>query len=173
VRSATCCRCCPRARSSAPNRRHLPRAGPPDPVQVGRRIRKPRSGGGGMMRRTRGCAAVLALGACLGTATPARAGYLEDAGWGTLTVLTNVVYMPAKIIYATAGGLTGAFALALTGGDMATAETVWVTTMAGTYVVTPGMLQGQDPISFAGTPAPAATAAETTQPVEEQPLGGS
>src|SRR5437870_5016144 len=124
------------------------------------------------MKRRRGFAAVLALGACLATAPPARAGYLEDAGWGTLTVLTNIVYMPAKIIYATAGGLTGACALALTGGDMATAETVWVTTMAGTYVVTPGMLQGQDPIAFTGTPAPAATAAET-RPVEEQPLGGS
>ncbi|TMB59464.1 MAG: hypothetical protein E6J56_00160, partial [Deltaproteobacteria bacterium] len=96
------------------------------------------------MRRTRGCAAVLALGACLGTATPARAGYLEDAGWGTLTVLTNVVYMPAKITYAVLGGLTGGFAFALTGGDLKTAETVWVTSMGGTYVVTPRMLQGED-----------------------------
>jgi len=76
-----------------------------------------------MMRRTRGCAAVLALGACLGTATPARAGYLEDAGWGTLTVLTNVVYMPAKITYAVLGGLTGGFAFALTGGAITFAGT--------------------------------------------------
>ena|SRR5438105_15962723 len=124
------------------------------------------------MKGWKGAAAIATFSAGLIAASPARAGYLEDAGWGTLTVLTNIVYMPAKIIYATAGGLTGACALALTGGDMATAETVWVTTMAGTYVVTPGMLQGQDPIAFTGTPAPAATAAEA-RPVEEQPLGGS
>ena len=124
------------------------------------------------MKGWKGAAAIAAFSASLIAAPPARAGYLEDAGWGTLTVLTNVVYMPAKIIYATAGGLTGACALALTGGDMATAETVWVTTMAGTYVVTPGMLQGQDPIAFTGTPTPAATAAEQ-RPVDEQPLGGS
>ena len=124
------------------------------------------------MKGWKGAAAIAAFSASLIAAPPAQAGFLEDAGWGTLTVLTNVVYMPAKIIYATAGGLTGALALGLTAGDMKTAETVWVTTMAGTYVVTPGMLQGQDPIAFTGTPAPAATAAETP-PVEEQPLGGS
>ena len=124
------------------------------------------------MKGWKGAAAIAAFSASLIAAPPAQAGFLEDAGWGTLTVLTNVVYMPAKIIYATAGGLTGAFALALTGGDMATAETVWVTTMAGTYVVTPTMLQGQDPIAFTGTPAPATTAADT-RPVDEQPLGGS
>src|SRR5947208_9031287 len=125
-----------------------------------------------MMRRTRGCAAVLALGACLGTATPARAGYLEDAGWGTLTVLTNVVYMPAKITYAVLGGLTGGFAFALTGGDLKTAETVWVTSMGGTYVVTPGMLQGEEPIVFTGTPS-GTNATADTRSVEERPLGGS
>src|SRR6266446_4463312 len=124
------------------------------------------------MRRTKGCAAVLALGACLGTATPARAGYLEDAGWGTLTVLTNVVYMPAKITYAVLGGLTGGFAFALTGGDLKTAETVWVTSMGGTYVITPSMLQGQEPIAFTGTPS-GTNATADTRSVEEHPLGGS
>src|SRR5438046_2868420 len=47
-------------------------------------------------------------------ARPAQAGYLEDAGWGSLTVLSNVVYMPAKIVYATLGGLTGGLAFPLT-----------------------------------------------------------
>ena len=129
-----------------------------------------------MKVRTRGCAAVLALGACLGTAAPAHAGYLEDAGWGSLTVLTNVIYMPAKITYAVVGGLTGGIAFALTGGDLKTAETVWVTSMGGTYVVTPRMLQGEDPIAFAGTPGgdenTGSTAdTGTTQPLHEQTLG--
>ena len=130
-----------------------------------------------MKRRRTGLAAVLALGACLGTAAPVRAGYLEDAGWGTLTVLTNLVYMPAKITYATLGGLTGGFAFALTGGDLKTAETVWVTSMGGTYVVTPRMLQGEDPIAFAGTPGGEETSPTadggTPQGVREQSLGGS
>jgi len=87
-------------------------------------------------------------------------------------VLSNVVYMPAKLCYATLGGLTGGLAFALTAGDLQTAETVWVTTMGGTYVVTPGMLQGQEPIAFSGTPAGTSTTADTRS-VEERPLGGS
>src|SRR5204862_386451 len=83
--------------------------------------------------------------ATLTAARPAHADWLEDAGWGSLTVLTNLVYMPAKVTYALLGGLTGGFAYALTAGDLKTAETVWVTTMGGTYVVTPHMLQGDDP----------------------------
>ena len=116
-----------------------------------------------------------ALVAALVTARPARAGYLEDAGWGALTVLSNVVYMPAKLVYATIGGVTGGLALGLTGGDMDTAETVWVTTMGGTYVITPNMLRGEESIAFAGTPS-SNTSEEVdtgTANLEEQPLGGT
>jgi len=109
----------------------------------------------------------LALVAALATARPVQAGYLEDAGWGSLTVLTNAVYMPAKL-----GGLTGGIAFALTGGDLQTAETVWVTSMGGTYVITPAMLQGQEPIAFTGTPSGSSNTADTHS-VEEHPLGGS
>jgi hypothetical protein len=110
----------------------------------------------------------------LGSATPAHAAYLEDAGWGALTVLTNVIYMPAKLVYATLGGITGGLAFALTGGDTQTAETVWVTTMGGTYVVTPNMLRGEDTIAFSGTQT-TTTTAETGDPapLEESQLGGS
>jgi len=124
------------------------------------------------MKGWRTIVATAVLLAGLAAARPAAAGYLGDAGWGTLTVLTNVVYMPAKLIYATAGAVTGGFAFALTGGDLQTAETVWVTTMGGTYVVTPGMLQGQDPIVFTGTPSAGGTTADSAG-VEERQLGGS
>jgi len=124
------------------------------------------------MKGWRGSLGALAVLTALATAQPAEAGYLEDAGWGSLTVLSNVVYMPAKLCYATLGGLTGGLAFALTAGDLQTAETVWVTTMGGTYVVTPGMLQGQDPIAFSGTPSGTSTTADTRS-VEERPLGGS
>src|SRR5437867_10188676 len=91
-------------------------------------------------------------------ARPVQAGYLEDAGWGSLTVLSNVLYMPAKLGYATLGGLTGGLAYGLTLGDLGTAETIWVTSMGGTYVITPRMLQGEDAIAFSGTPSSSATA---------------
>src|SRR5258708_349221 len=124
------------------------------------------------MKGWRGLIAAVTLVAGLATAAPARAGYLEDAGWGTLTILSNALYMPAKFCYAAAGGLTGGFAIALTGGDLETAEKIWVTSMGGTYVLTPGMLQGQDAIAFTGTPAPNNATADT-RGVEEQQLGGS
>ena len=104
------------------------------------------------MRGWRGIVAAAALAASLGSAQPARAGFLEDAGWGALTVLGNVVYMPVKLVYATLGGLTGGIALGLTGGDLDVAETIWVTSMGGNYVLTPPMLRGEESISVAGTP---------------------
>jgi hypothetical protein len=104
------------------------------------------------MRGWKGVVAAAVLAASLGSAQPARAGFLEDAGWGTLTVLSNVVYMPAKLIYATLGGLTGGIALGLTGGDLDVAETIWITSLGGNYVLTPPMLRGEESISIAGTP---------------------
>ena len=101
-------------------------------------------------------AAVLVAGFIV--ARPAQAGYLEDAGWGGLTVLSNVLYMPLKLVYATVGGVTGGLAYGLTLGDLNTAETIWVTSMGGTYVVTPRMLQGQDELAFSGTPSSNSTA---------------
>ena len=104
------------------------------------------------MRGWRGVVAATALAVSLGSAEPARAGFLEDAGWGSLTVLSNIVYMPVKLVYATLGGLTGGIALGLTGGDLDVAETIWVTSMGGNYVLTPPMLRGEESISIAGTP---------------------
>lgn len=127
------------------------------------------------MKGWRGVVAVMALGATLAGPRPARAAFLEDAGWGSLTVLTNVIYMPAKLVYAALGGITGGLALGLTGGDMQTAETVWTTTMAGTYVVTPRMLQGEDAIAFSGSPINDTTATGDTgaTDLQEQRLGDS
>jgi len=92
------------------------------------------------------------------TAVPARAEFLEDAGWGALTVLSNFGYMPLKLVYSTLGGVTGGLAWACTGGSMETAQNIWVTSMGGTYVLTPNMLKGQEPIAFAGTPGNEASA---------------
>ena len=124
------------------------------------------------MKGWRGFIVVAALGAALATARPAQADFLEDAGWGSLTVLTNAVYMPVKLAYALLGGLTGGLAYGLTGGDLKTAETVWETSMGGTYVVTPRMLQGEDPVAFSGSPETESTASDdgAHDGLHEQPL---
>jgi hypothetical protein len=123
-----------------------------------------------------GVAAVGLLG-MLALATPARAdaaGTWEDAGWGTLAVLSNAVYMPAKVIYATLGAVTGGLAFACTGGDVQTAENIWVPSLGGTYVITPRMLRGEDDIQFAGGSAPSSGDAGGSVPsggLQEQQLG--
>lgn len=103
------------------------------------------------MKGWRFVVAATALGASLNVASPARAEFLEDAGWGSLTVLANVLYMPAKVGYALVGGFTGGAAYGLTGGDYDTAQSVWDPSLSGTYVLTPGMLKGDLPIQFAGS----------------------
>ena len=76
-----------------------------------------------------------------------------DFGIGVGTIATNLIYMPAKFVYATLGGLTGGFAYCLTGGRMDIANAVWRPSLGGTYVVTPSMLRGEDPIYFSGVAA--------------------
>lgn len=76
----------------------------------------------------------------------------STVGWGVLTGLANVVYVPAKLVYAGLGGLTGGMALGLTGGDTKTAESIWEPSLFGNYFLTPAMVQGQEPFSFAGSP---------------------
>ena len=104
--------------------------------------------------------AVAAFAVVIGNAQPARAAFWEDAGWGTLTVLSNVLYMPAKLVYATLGGVTGGLAYGVTLGNLDVASKIWVPSLAGTYVVTPSMLRGEEAVRFVG--ADEDTTASTT-----------
>jgi hypothetical protein len=107
----------------------------------------------GTLRRLRALAAVVALVASLGAAVrPAAAAekYVNDFGVGLGTVVVDLFYMPVKVVYATLGGITGGFAFLLTGGRLDIARAVWTPSMGGTYVVTPSMLRGEDPIYFSG-----------------------
>jgi hypothetical protein len=93
----------------------------------------------------------------------------SQVGWGALTGLSNLLYFPAKLVYAGLGGLTGGLALGLTGGDMGTAESIWEPSLKGDYFLTPSMVQGQDPISFAGG-TPGLTGAA---PLPDDPAGSA
>ena len=76
--------------------------------------------------------------------------YTNDFGMAAAAVFTNIFYMPVKFVYATLGGITGGFAYCLTGGRTDTANAIWRPSLGGTYVITPSMLRGQDPIYFSG-----------------------
>jgi hypothetical protein len=111
------------------------------------------SSGGGTRTWARGWSLALCL-MVLVSASPGAAeeeGFFEAAGVGVGTALVNVLYIPAKFTYATVGSLIGGFAYVLTLGDMDTAMGVWEPTLGGSYVVTPAMLRGDDPIEFSGT----------------------
>lgn len=102
------------------------------------------------MMRWRLLVAAAVVAASLGMPRVARAEYQDEAGWGVLSVLANVGYMPAKTIYAAMGGLTGGLAYVCTGGSYDTASTIWQMSLGGTYALTPRMLRGEDRIAFAG-----------------------
>ena len=98
------------------------------------------------------------VAATVASAPAARAEFLEDAGWGSLTVLSNIGYMPVKMLYSGLGGLTGGLAFGLTGGDTDVASKVWVPSMGGTYALTPEMLRGEKEIAFVGGGRPTTAA---------------
>jgi hypothetical protein len=95
----------------------------------------------------------LALVLMLGAVVPrAEAGdYGSDAGLGTACVFLNLLYMPAKLVYATLGGLTGSFAYLLTGLNYDVANRIWAPSLGGNYVVTPAHLRNEQTLYFSGT----------------------
>ena len=66
-------------------------------------------------------------------------------------VMTNVVYLPVKLVYAGTGGLVGGLAYLVTAGDAEAFYGVWKAAGGGTYLVTPSMLEGKDPVCLVGS----------------------
>ncbi len=98
-----------------------------------------------------GAAMILVLASGPARAESSEAGKAgADFGVGLLTVLTNVGYMPVKVVYALLGGVTGSLAYALTGGNREVADGVWVPTMGGDYVLTTDMMTGEEAVHFNG-----------------------
>jgi len=97
--------------------------------------------------------ALALAGALVTVASPVRAAdndFLADAGYGLLATVTNVFYMPAKILYAGFGGLVGGLAYLTAAGDIDTASGVWSPSVGGDYVLTGAMMRGDQPIYFVG-----------------------
>jgi hypothetical protein len=77
--------------------------------------------------------------------------YASDAGLGVACVFVNILYMPAKFLYATLGGVTGSFAYVLTGFNFDVADKIWSPSLGGNYVVTPAHLRNEQTLYFSGT----------------------
>lgn len=87
---------------------------------------------------------------CLAQVARAQESFGEDAGYGSLAVLVNLFYMPVKVVYAAVGGLTGCLVYLVTIGNEGAAMATWSPSLGGTYVITPKMLQGEEPVLFNG-----------------------
>jgi hypothetical protein len=90
------------------------------------------------------------------------------AGYGAGALLCNVLYIPAKLVYAILGGFVGGGTYLITAGNQQAANTVWRSALGGDYVVTPQMLAGQQPINFSG---PTDTPPTVQEPVTSAAAG--
>jgi hypothetical protein len=93
------------------------------------------------------------------------------AGYGAGALFCSLLYIPLKLTYAILGGLIGGGTYLVTAGNTQAANTVWRSSLGGDWVVTPAMLQGQEPLNFsgptdtppaAGQPATASSGTTTT-----------
>jgi hypothetical protein len=100
------------------------------------------------------------------------------AGYGAVALFGNLLYFPAKLVYATLGTIVGGGTYLVTAGNVQAASTVWRSALGGDYVLTPQMVAGEQPINFTGpteTPPPAANvdasapASSTVQPITPLP----
>jgi hypothetical protein len=68
----------------------------------------------------------------------------------TGAVLTNIVYLPLKLVYSIVGGVTGVLVYAVTLGDADATQKIWDNACRGTYIVTPEMMEGKEDIRLRG-----------------------
>ncbi len=99
-------------------------------------------------------AAGVLTGALVFAAVPAHAetNFWREAGFGAGAGFSNLLYVPAKALYASFGGMVGGVAWCVTGGDLEVANEIWNASINGTWVVTPAMLQGTEKIHFNAPP---------------------
>jgi hypothetical protein len=99
------------------------------------------------------------------------------AGYGAVALFGNLLYFPAKLVYAVVGTVVAGGTYAVTAGNTQATSTVLRSALGGDYVLTPQMVAGQQPINFSGpreTPPPAtadatAPASSTVQPITPLP----
>jgi len=74
----------------------------------------------------------------------------RESGLGAAAAISSMIYGPVKVLYAVGGLVIGSFAWAFTAGDSEVAEQVFTRSLRGTYVITPGILTGDERLEFIG-----------------------
>jgi hypothetical protein len=102
-----------------------------------------------------GCAVLIGgavAGGTAGTVVSAREARHEDHSAITYvgTVLANVAYVPAKVLFAAGGAATTGVAYLVTLGDAEKSRPIWKASVEGDYVVTPSMIEGKEAVNFVG-----------------------
>ena len=95
-------------------------------------------------------AVTLLIAPGVGFAGEKAADVSRESGLGAAAALSSLVYGPVKLLYATGGLVVGSFAWIFTAGDSDVAETVFTRSLRGTYVITPEILLGEQPLEFIG-----------------------
>ncbi len=127
-----------------------------------------------MPRKSRGSHRIVVAALVLSLAAPSASwaqgqGQPVDSVWkeggiGFACALSSLLYSTVKVVYATAGTVTGLLAFALTGGRRDVLDTIINPSLRGDYVITREHLQGQRRLIFIG-PYP-------EDLVQEEPLDG-
>jgi len=74
----------------------------------------------------------------------------EGTGIQVGSWLLTVPYCMGKSAFAIAGGTVGVLGHLFSGGNSATAQSVWTGSIYGTYILRPAHLRGEEPIRFFG-----------------------
>ena len=74
----------------------------------------------------------------------------DDTGIKVASWALTVPYCIGKSAFAVAGSVVGGLGYAFSGGNSKTAETIWTTSVYGTYILRPSHLRGEEPIHFLG-----------------------
>jgi hypothetical protein len=102
-----------------------------------------------------GCALLIAgaaSGGAAGTAVSVKESREEHHTPMTYagTVLANVVYFPAKVVFAAVGAVASGVTYVATLGRPQPTTTIWDASVKGNYVMTPQMVEGKAPVRFVG-----------------------
>lgn len=89
-------------------------------------------------------------GASVSSSGGAEGGNPSSAGLQFAAGLSNLVYFPLKMAFGIVGGVVGGLTYVFSGADEHAAQSVWTTTLYGTYILTPDHFQGNQPVRFLG-----------------------
>ncbi len=102
-----------------------------------------------------GLLTVTLLGApSVGFASGKAAETSRESGLGAAAAISSLIYGPVKLLYAMGGLVVGGCAWVFTAGDSEVAGIVFTRSLRGDYVITPGILVGDESLEFIGRDVP-------------------